>query len=115
MTERPTVCVDFDGVINLYTGWVSEDHWPDPRPGFGEFLYRIEQLGYAVVIHTTRPVAGVWRWLEIHEVDGFVTDVSNKKPPAVAYIDDRAICFRGDFNETLKEFSGFKAYWETAV
>lgn len=108
----PTVAVDFDGVLNLYDGWVDEDHYAQPRPGLGEFLYGIEQRGFAVVIHTTRSVSGVWQWLKDQEVDGFVTDVSNEKPPAIAYIDDRAICFRGDFETTLQELGQFRAHWQ---
>ena len=38
--------------------------------------------------------------------------VTDKKPPAFAYIDDRAICFEGDFLRTLDKLGEFKAHWE---
>ena len=38
--------------------------------------------------------------------------VTDKKPPAFAYIDDRAICFQGDYGKTLDQLEAFKAHWE---
>jgi hypothetical protein len=28
------------------------------------------------------------------------------------FIDDRAVCFRGDFDDTLKEVDAFVAHWD---
>jgi hypothetical protein len=27
-------------------------------------------------------------------------------------VDDRAVCFRGDYGETLEEIARFRAHWE---
>ena len=42
-TPKPTLCVDFDGVIHSYiSGWKGADVIPDPPvPGAIEALYRI--------------------------------------------------------------------------
>ena len=43
----------------------------------------------------------------------YVSEVTSIKPPAIAYIDDRAITFDGDYTETIKELKNFKPYWQT--
>lgn len=109
---RKTVCVDFDGVLNTYDGWQGEEALFEPRPGASDFLFALFQQGCRVVVFTTRPADRVWQWLRYYEIDGLVDDITDHKPPATAYIDDRAIRFDGDFAATLAEFSGFKAHWE---
>lgn len=108
----PTVCVDFNGVIDTYTGWRNGEMYP-PREGAADFLFRLMQAGYRVVILTTIEPQKVWDWLDYYEIGGMADEVTNVKPPAVAYVDDRAICFRGDFEATLAEVLSFKAHWET--
>jgi len=41
-----------------------------------------------------------------------VSEVTDRKPPAHVFIDDRAICFHGDFEAALRQVTGFKAHWE---
>lgn len=107
----PTVCVDLDGVLNLYDGWKGAEHLADPRPGAGEFI-RALAVHHRVVVFTTRDAARVEAWLIAHQLGGWVSEVTDIKLPAVAYIDDRAVCFRGDFGDTLDAVRGFKAHWE---
>lgn len=109
---KPRVCVDFDGVLNDYTGWTGEDDLAGVAPGAPSFLFQLMQAGYEIVILTTGPQERVWEWLRLHEIDGLVDDVTSVKPPAFAYVDDRAICYRGDFAQTLAALDGFKAHWE---
>lgn len=111
-THRPPrVCIDFDGVLNDYTGWKGADDLGAPAPGAAAFLRRIHGP-YEVVILTTRPARKVWDWLDAHNLRLDVDGVTDTKPPAFAYIDDRAICHDGDFGETLAELNGFRAHWE---
>lgn len=107
-----TICVDLDGVLNLYDGWKGPDDYPDPRPGAHEFLKSLKDQGFQVVIHTTRDEAAVRLWLFRFRMAHCVDQVTAIKPPAIAYIDDRAICFRGDFKSTLRDLSKFRAHWE---
>ena len=49
-------------------------------------------------------------WLE---KNGIVVDkVCTEKPPAVCYIDDRAICFDGHPENLLNQIIWFKPWWE---
>ncbi len=108
----PTVCVDFDGVLNQYTGWKGEDNLGELAEQASWFLFQLQHAGYHVVVFTTRPEEKVWKWLADLEIDGLVDDVTNVKPPAKVYVDDRAVCHRGDFLETFEAVHGFKAHWE---
>lgn len=114
-TVRKTVVFDFDGVIHSYTsGWQGEDVIPDPPvDGIKEAIAEIRKAGYVVVIVSTRCVCSKGKfairdWLEKYgiKVDGIV----EHKPPAVVYIDDRAICFDGDSKSLLSKVEKFKPW-----
>jgi hypothetical protein len=107
------VCVDLDGVLNQFDGWKGADYFHPPRPGAREFLKRIHQLGYEIVIFTVRWKPHVEQWLLLNNLAEYVTEVTDKKPAAHVYIDDRALCFRGDFQEALESIAKFRAHWET--
>ena len=110
--ERPLVCVDLNGVLDDYTGWKHADHWDPPRPGARAFLEQLKARGFDVVVFTTRHPAGVRRWLRMHGLQDLVDEVTRRKPPAHVFVDDRAVCFRGDFAEALRQIETFKAQWE---
>lgn len=109
---RPLACVDLNGVLDAYSGWQHPDHWDPPRAGARAFLEGLRARGFDVVIFTTRHPVGVRRWLREHGLYDLVGAVTRRKPPAHVFIDDRAICFRGDFDEALRQVEGFKAHWE---
>ena len=111
--QRPLVCVDLNGVLDAFTGWKTPDHWDSPRPGAQAFLRALTEHGFDVVVFTTRHHAAVRRWLQQHGLLTYVSAVTRKKPPAHVFVDDRAVCFRGDFDKTLDEIVLFKAHWET--
>ena len=111
--EFPIVCVDLNGVLDSYTGWKDPDHWDPPRPGAGEFLRSLTERGYDVVVFTTRHHVQARRWLREHGLLMYVSAVTRRKPAAHVFVDDRAVCFRGDFDETLRSVECFRAHWET--
>jgi hypothetical protein len=101
-----TVAVDFDGVIHAYSrGWQDGTIYDEPLPGALEALRTLME-SYAVFVHTTRDAASVADW--ISDRSGIRTTnlnppefwngrgeilVTNRKYPAVAYVDDRGIRF----------------------
>jgi len=106
---KAIVCVDFDGVLNTYTGWKGEQELYAPRDGAREFMTGLSR-DYRVVVFTTRDNNLVRDWLEKYNI--LFDDVTSTKVGAVCYIDDRGLKFNGDFNETLNQLSNFKAHWE---
>ena len=106
---KPLVCVDFDGVLNDYEGWRGPNYMYSPRPGAKEFLQEL-QKEYTVAIFSTRPPYNIREWFELYNMpyDKIVTE----KVPAVAYIDDRALRFDGNYHKVLYELKNFKTHWE---
>lgn len=107
---RPPVCLDFDGVLNEYSGF-DKDNLGKLKPGADVFLEELSKK-YKVIIFSARSFPLIAKWLKEHDLDRYVWDVTSIKPPAVAYVDDRAIRFKGDYLETLNELEGFKPYWK---
>ena len=107
-----TVCIDFDGVIHSYrSGWKGVENIPDPPiHGVREAIAHLRKR-YRVVVHSARGntpegCAAIRRWLAKHNIE--VDDVSETKPPAFVYVDDRAIQFNGNWPETITEINAFR-------
>jgi hypothetical protein len=109
---RPIVCVDLNGVLDDYRGWRDPDHWDPPRPGARAFLEALRARGFDVVVFTTRHPVGVRRWLREHGLFAAVDAITRKTPAAHVFVDDRAVCFTGDFDDALARVAQFKAHWE---
>lgn len=104
---KKTICVDFDGVLNEYNGY-EEGNLGEPLSASKEFIRQLRKK-YKVVILTSRPKEQVIDWLNDN---GFPSmEVTDRKIPAVAYIDDRAIQFNGSYIQTIYEAVNFKPYW----
>ena len=112
MSEKPkrlAVCVDFDGVLNDYEGWRGPNYMYSPRPGAREFLLELQE-NYFVIIFSTRSIWNLREWLEWYHMP--YDEIAYKKVPAVAYIDDRALRFEGNYHKVLYDLKNFKTHWE---
>lgn len=111
-----TVAVDFDGVIHAYTkGWGDGTIYDGPMPGALAALHELMQR-YAVVVFTAREPEAVKPWLEQFGFDVALDGhpdvqfwnrigqilVTNRKLPALVYIDDRGIRFE-TWDQTLAD------------
>ena len=110
-----TVVFDFDGVIHSYTsGWKGIDVIPDPPvPGIADVIDRLRSSGFEVVIVSTRcgetkGVCAIYAYLKKHGIH--VDRVMKEKPPAIVYIDDRAICFDGNTDTLVEKIVNFKPW-----
>lgn len=110
-----TVVFDFDGVIHSYmTPWKSNDVIPDlPVPGIKESIDSIRAAGYHVIIvsarfNTYEGMQAVKQWLNKYHIK--VDGMMREKPPAIVYIDDRAICFDGNPEKLLSQIEKFKPW-----
>lgn len=103
-----SIAIDFDTPLHAYSkGWWTKDIYDPPTPGAHEAL-RILSSRYGVFILSARPVAEIIPWCRKQFPDlrfcrispkvrywsrkGLI-GVTNRKLPALAYIDDRAIRF----------------------
>lgn len=109
MKNKQTIVVDFDGVLNEYSGYDEKELYT-PRRGVKDFLETLA-YEYAVVIYTARNTKQVVEWLIKYNLDVYVENVTSTKPPALAYIDDRAIRFNGSYTEVINKISQ-KPYWQ---
>lgn len=111
--ERYTIAVDFDGVIHRYDSpWVNAHTIPDPPvkgaiPWLWEMVQKFDVVIFSTRCKTWRGRWAVRKWLRehggylFHEAPGCrgIEDVklSFTKPPALIYLDDRAVRFEGIF------------------
>lgn len=124
--ERYTIAVDFDGVLHSYTTpWQGATIIPDPPvPGAIEWLKSMLPH-FDVVIHTTRGKTpegrdAVLRWIHQWDPDNYWTlneatgmgqkvalvpslRVTDEKPAALIYLDDRGYRFEGPGTFPTKE------------
>ena len=117
MDYKPTVVFDFDGVIHSYTsGWKGVAEIPDPPvPGIGEAIAELRQLGYRAVVVSTRcstaeGMGAVRHYLRDNGIE--VDSVQMEKPPALCYIDDRAIRFDGHPETLVEKVRNFRTWIE---
>jgi len=110
-----TVVFDFDGVIHSYSsGWQGMEICNDPPvDGINDAIQAIRKAGYKVVVVSTRCAErsgknAVSEYLARHDIE--VDEVSGTKPPAIVYIDDRAICFDGNPGTLLRQIEDFKPW-----
>jgi hypothetical protein len=83
----------------------------EPRDGVEIFLKELSK-DFNIIIHTTREVSSVSRWLDENELGEYITEITNTKPRAVVYLDDRAVNFNGSYLKALEDIYKFKTYWE---
>lgn len=117
--SKPILCVDFDGVVHSYSsGWKGATVISDPPvAGALQWLWKATEF-WDVQIYSSRskdPVArdAMKAWMiqystmvfdgEDHPMRGgggeYPIGFAYEKPSAFLTIDDRAICFEGDWSE----------------
>lgn len=127
-----TIAIDFDGVIHKYSqGYKDGSIYDEPIDGAFETIKTLMENGYSVYILSTRSPRQIKRWLDKqlwfwdsfapddkHYLFGYdsriipfwkkfwnkekVLGITNRKLPAVVYIDDRALKFES-WNKIIKE------------
>lgn len=105
-TNTPkTIILDFDGVIHSYTkGWTGYIPEEPPNPGTEEALSRLTDVGYEIKVHSTRPKKYIKDYLIKWDLDSYITEVLDGKPPGVIYVDDKGLRFN-NWEQTLRGIS----------
>ena len=111
-----TIVLDFDGVIHSYkSGWKGIENIPDaPVDGIKEAISNIRKSGYEVVVVSTRcetnaGMRAINKYLLDNDI--VVDRICREKPPALVYIDDRAICFDGNSETLLDKINTFSPWY----
>lgn len=114
---KPTVVFDFDGVIHSYkSGWKGASVCIDPPvDGIKDVIDKLHDDGYLVVVQSSRCATqlgkeAVQKYLDINDI--YADDITAEKPAAIAYIDDRAICFTGNTKNLINRIKKFKPWYE---
>lgn len=110
---KKTIVFDFDGVIHSYrSGWKGANNIPDaPVDGIKNVINTLRKDGYEVVVVSARcsepaGITAIEHWLHVYDIQ--VDRVCKEKPPAIVYVDDRAICFNGNTSGLVDEIKNFK-------
>ena len=106
--HRPRLMIDFDGVIHAYSrGGEYNGIYDYPVDGIRSFINKMKKK-YDICVFTARigndpphhmdlfsTRGEVIEWLIKHDI--YFDKLTNKKLPATAYIDDKAVEFTGDW------------------
>lgn len=135
MNNKPTILIDFDGCIHSYEqGWQDGRIYGTVVPGFWEWANTAKEH-FILAIYSSRSAKGhkgikpMMDWLTVNlkadeweredagkeklnlQIKDFI--FPDKKPAAYITIDDRAICFTGNWDaselkpETIRAFKSW--------
>lgn len=123
--QKPILCIDFDGVIHSYErGWQDGVIYGSVTPGFWEWAAEAKDH-FQLVIYSSRSkseegLRAMQEWIYEQfaqwcrntgydfDANPIPVEFVHEKPPAFLTIDDRAICFDGNWTklepEKLRQF-----------
>lgn len=107
-----TIAIDFDGVLHRYSnGWQGGTIYDPPMEGAVDAWFKLMDAGFDLCVFTTREdTSAVAAWMHKHfdfeKRIGHMYEpsITNQKPLAIAYIDDRGIRFT-NWSDILKYFA----------
>lgn len=109
---RKKILIDLDGVLNEYgKEKIDENFIPEIKIGAKEFIQKVSEFA-ELYLFTSRNLILATKWLIKNDLDKYFKDVTNVKIPSYLYIDDRTVCFKGDYKQTLEDIENFKVHWQ---
>ena len=103
-----TIVFDFDGVIHSYSSGYQGAHT-------AEVIQQLRSDGYQVVVVSSRCITDLGKQAVVQYLDKYnieVDDIRSDKPPAICYVDDRAVCFKGDTTNLVNDIKSFTSWVE---
>lgn len=112
------ICLDFDSTVRP---WGGLRDFPAPFDGVVQWVKDIRSAGYKVILFTSR-LSAVWHEAEGRDIATGIMDeveylrqyckkfdievdgATAEKIPALVYIDDKAIRFMGNWQDTREKF-----------
>lgn len=125
--SKPTLCIDFDGVLHSYSsGWAGPDIIADPPvDGAMRFLWDASEHFQLAIFssrsHQPGGLGAMQAYIRAHFLEHWAADRTRAedilaeiqwptaKPAAFLSIDDRALCFEGKW-PAVPELLGFKPW-----
>jgi hypothetical protein len=109
---KKKILIDLDGVLNEYgKEQYDENRIPKIKLGAKRFIKNLSEFG-ELYLFTSRNLMLSAKWLLENKIDKYFKDITNVKLPSYLYIDDRCICFKGEYKQTLEEIKNFKVHWK---
>ncbi len=112
--ERSNLAIDFDGVIHTFDkGWYDGTCYGEPIEGSLEAIKNLSKK-YNIIIFSSkalpdRPLVDgktgkqlISEWLKKHDIIQYIDDITYYKPRAEYYIDDKAITFKNNWEQIIK-------------
>ncbi len=109
---KKVILLDLDGVLNEYSGVFDKDYIPKIKDGAAAFIEKLFNDNYEIKIFTTRNRLLVSKWLMENNLDKYIADVTNTKDLCHLVIDDRCICFNGNFDDLRNSINNFNVWWK---
>jgi hypothetical protein len=91
------IAVDFDHTIRD-TGFTDE-----PLPGARDAMALIHENGHKIMIFSCNDKDHIEQWMRNHDIWFDAIWDGKGKVVAAAYIDDRGVAFRGDWQQSVEE------------
>lgn len=110
-SNKKTILIDLDGVLNSYQGEFNPKYIPQILNGAKDFLKELSNK-FEIKIFTTRNKLQTAKWLIDNDVADYISDITDKKELAWIYIDDRCIQFDGNFYNLINEINNFKPWYK---
>lgn len=115
---KPTLAIDFDGVLNTYASGYQADYVPDPPvAGALEALEAYAEV-FQIVIFSTRAAAPegiptIIDWINRNGFSQIPVTITAEKPNALVYLDDRGWQFAGPGKfPSSTELLAFEPWWD---
>ena len=108
---KKTILIDLDGVLNTYKGNYNESLIEPINDGAYNFIKELSK-DFRIVLFTSRKLLFASKWLIKNKLDKYIDNVTNIKEPSYLIIDDRCICFKGDYTTLKKEIDKFKVWYK---
>ena len=104
--KQKALAIDFDGVIHDRANPIEGRKMGAPIHGAKDALFRLKMRGYKIIVHclwadSPENIATIAKWMDFYDCQ--YNDITNIKPDADYFIDNKAIKFT-DWEEVLENF-----------
>lgn len=108
---KKLILIDLDGVLNKYSSDFRPDYIPPLNSQAEDMLKKLHKR-YNLKLFTTRNATLAAQWLSENNLDSYFVGITNIKELCWLFIDDRSICFDGDYETLYEKVKYFKPWYK---